>query len=94
MYTVYQIITRYSDDDAQKLNIYRLNMAFSILALVSALDSHISPDSEIGGGYKDVTKSSIPLKRFLREQNVYLRYLHDEEITGKSIEGLDKILVY
>ena len=49
MYTVYQIITRYSDDGAQKLNIYRLNMAFSILALVSALDSHISPDSETGG---------------------------------------------
>ena len=54
----------------------------------SILDSVEKADK----GYKDVTKSSIPLKRFLREQNVYLRYLHDEEITGKSIEGLDKIL--
>jgi hypothetical protein len=35
-------------------------------------------------GFKDVITSSIPFKRFLREQNVYLRNLHDEEITGKS----------
>ena len=49
MYTVYQTIIRYSDDGAQKLNIYRLKMSFSILALVSALDSHVKPDSETGG---------------------------------------------
>ena len=43
-------------------------------------------------GFEDVIKHSILLKRHLREQNAYLRNLHDEEITGKSIEGLDKIL--
>ena len=54
----------------------------------SILDSVEKADK----GFKDVITSSIPFKRFLREQNVYLRNLHDEEITGKSIEGLDKIL--
>ena len=54
----------------------------------SILDSVEKADT----GFKDVIKYSIPFKRYLREQNAYLRNLQDEEITGKSIEGLDKIL--
>jgi len=43
-------------------------------------------------GSEDVMKTSITLKKDLRILIAYLRNLHDEEITGKSIEGLDKIL--
>lgn len=43
-------------------------------------------------GFGDVMESSKTYKRHLRDQNANLRNLHDEEIQGKSIEGLDKIL--
>jgi len=42
--------------------------------------------------FEDVMKSSKPFKQRLRVQLAYLRILQDEEIQGKSIEALDKIL--
>ena len=43
-------------------------------------------------GLEAVMKSSIPFKHNLGVQNAHFLKLYDEEIQGKSIEGLDKIL--
>ena len=47
---------------------------------------------KVNKGFEVVMQSSILLKGNLRLLNVYLRNLHEEEIQGKNIEDLDKIL--